>query len=76
LCGRQLALAYQESQTATWADEVRCHRQDRLEALYRTQGDYGERRASQGFGAYGLYIDVCQCKSAGDFFEECGFLLV
>ena len=73
---RQLSLADQESQTATCGYKVGCHRQDRLEALYRAEGDHVERHASQGFGAGGLYIDVCQCKGAGNFFEERGFFLV
>jgi hypothetical protein len=30
----------------------------------------------QGFGALGDYIDVRQCKSAGGFAEEGGFLVV
>ena len=30
----------------------------------------------QGFGTGVLYIDVRQCKCAGEFFEEGGFLLV
>ena len=39
------------------------------------EGDYVEG-LSDGFGASVLYIDVRQCKSAGDFAEEGGFLVI
>jgi len=28
------------------------------------------------FGTFGDYIDVCQCKCAGDFSEECGLFVI
>jgi len=40
------------------------------------QGDYLKGPGGDGFGAGGLYIDVCQCKDAGNFSEERGLLVV
>lgn len=72
----ELGLAYQESQAAFGCDQAGGDRQDRFEALDCAEGDHVEGRAGQGFGAGGLYIDVRQCKGAGDLFQECGFFVV
>jgi hypothetical protein len=44
--------------------------------LNGAEGDYIKVLAGQGFGADVLYIDVRQCKSAGDFAEERRFLVI
>jgi len=56
--------------------------EDGFEFLNRAESDEvgGRERwaeaISDGFGTAGHYIDVHQCKSAGHFAEECGFLVV
>jgi hypothetical protein len=45
------------------------------EALDGAEGDYVECCGREGFGADILYIDVGQCKGAGDFAEEGGFFV-
>jgi hypothetical protein len=49
--------------------------EDGGEVFDGAEGDYVEG-ARDGFGAGVLYIDVRQCKGAGDFAEEGGFLVV
>jgi|SRR5271166_7207950 len=44
--------------------------------LYGAQGHQVEGGGGKGFGAGVLYIDVRQCKRAGDFAEKCGLLVV
>src|SRR5579864_592548 len=44
--------------------------------LHGAEGDYVERGGGEKFGAGGLYIDVRQCKGAGDFAEEGGLLVI
>jgi hypothetical protein len=55
-------------------------REDGVEVFYGSEGYYfgtGEIGASgQDFGSVGDYIDVCQCKCAGCFAEEGGFLVI
>ena len=47
-----------------------------FEAFDGAEGDYVESGSGKGFGARGLYIDVRQCKGAGDFAEEGGLLVI
>jgi hypothetical protein len=66
----------QQGQAAGRAEQVGGNGQDGLEALDGTERHYVEGVGGEGFGAGGLYIDVRQCKGAGDFTEEGGFLVV
>ena len=61
---------------ASGADQGSSCGEDGFEAFYGSQGYYVVGRTGQSFGAGGLYIDVRQCKGAGDFAEEGGLLLV
>ena len=66
----------EEGQAASWGDEGRGGGEDGFEVLHGAQGDEVERGSGEGFGTGVLYIDVCQCKRAGDFAEEGGLLVV
>lgn len=68
--------ADQEGEAAAWPHQPGRDREDRFEALHRAKGDHVEGAAGKGLGARALYIDVRQCKGAGDFAEEGGFFLV
>src|SRR5208282_3326066 len=54
--------------------------EDGCEVLHGSEGYYvGAREigtGEQGFGSVGDYIDVGQCKCAGYFAEESGFLVI
>ena len=53
--------------------------EDGFEALYGSEGYYigvGAEAGGERFGPGGDYIDVGQCKFAGHFAEEGGFLVV
>jgi hypothetical protein len=50
--------------------------QDGFEAFDRAQGNHVESGRTEGLCACVLYIYVRQCKGAGDFAEERGFLVV
>jgi len=39
-------------------------------------GEFGGGAGGYGFGTFGDYIDVRQCKFAGDFAEESGFFMI
>src|SRR5205085_1798259 len=73
---RLLGGAYQHGQTAGGTDEVGGNGQDGFEALDGSHGDYVEGVGGQSFGARRLYIDVRQCKGAGDFAEEGGLFVI
>jgi hypothetical protein len=57
-------------------EEVGGYGEDLGEVLYGSEGYYVEGGRGQGFSAGVLYIDVGQCKGAGYFAQEGGFLLV
>ena len=71
--------ADQEGQATGWGYQGGRDGEDGFETLDGTQGykvvavfcGFGD-----GFGAGILYIDVRQCKGAGDFFEECSLLVI
>lgn len=67
--------ADQQGQAAAGADQGGGGGKDRVEALDGAEGDQVEG-GGQGFGAGGLYIDVRQCKGAGNFAEEGGLFVV
>ena len=54
--------------------------EDGFEVLYRSEGYYfgtgGIGTGGQDFGPIGDYIDVGQCKCAGDLAKEGGFLVI
>jgi len=70
-----LAGAYEEGEAAGGGYQVGGGGEDGFEVFDGAEGDYVESSV-QGLGAGGLYIDVRQCKGAGDFAEEGGFLVV
>jgi len=70
-----LGRADQEGETSAWPHEGSSRGEDGFEALDGAQGYHVVARG-ESFGARVLYIDVRQCKSAGDFFEERGFLMI
>ena len=79
--GGLLSGAYEEGQAAGWSYQGCGCREGGFETFHGAQGykvvaviyGYG---FGDGFGAGVLYIDVRQCKSAGDLFQECGLLVV
>ena len=72
---RFLGGADQESQAAGWGYQGGGGGEDAFEAFDGAEGDY-IIASGYGFGAGVLYIDVRQCKSAGNFFQERGFLVI
>ena len=72
-----LAGADQEGEAAGGGYEGGGNGEDVFEALDGAEGDYVEHVGrGEVFGAGGSYIDVRQCKGAGDFAEEGGLLVV
>ena len=70
-----LSGADQESEAAGRGDQGCGGGKDGVEALDGAEGDQVES-CRYGFGAGVLYIDIRQCKGAGDFAEEGGLLVV
>ena len=68
--------ADEEGEAAGRGDEGGGGGEDGFEAFDGAEGDHVVVDGGQGFGACVLYIDVRQCKGAGDFAEEGGFLVV
>ena len=73
---RQLGGADQEDEASGGGDQVSGDGKDVLEAFDCAKGDDVERFFGEGFGAGVLYIDVRQCKGAGDLAKECRFFLI
>lgn len=67
--------ANQERQASGGLDQGGGYGQDGVEAFDGAQRDQVEGGWGKGFGAHVLYIDVRQCKGAGKFAEEGGFLV-
>jgi len=72
---RFLGGADQKGQASGWLDQGGGGGEDGFETFDGAEGDYVVA-SGEGFGAGILYIDVRQCKSAGDFFQERGFLVI
>jgi hypothetical protein len=70
-----LSCADEEGETAGGSQQGGGDGKDGLEAFDGAEGDYVEGFGER-FGTGVLYIDVRQCKGAGDFAEEGGFLVV
>lgn len=68
--------ADQESQAALGVEQPGGDGKGGIEAFDRAQRDHIERSGRQGFGARILYIDVHQCKEAGNLAKKGGFLMV
>jgi hypothetical protein len=68
--------ANEEGEAAGRCDQVGSNGKNVFEAFDGAECHHVERVWLQGFGADIFYIDVCQCKSAADFAEERGFLVV
>jgi hypothetical protein len=66
----------EEGEASGGGEEAGGDGEDMGEALDGAEGDYVECACGKGLGASVLYIDVSQCKGAGDFAEEGGFLVV
>ena len=66
----------QEGQASVGCQEAGGCREDFEEALDGSEGYYVEGGRGKGLGAGVLYIDVRQCKGAGQFAEEGCFLLI
>jgi hypothetical protein len=66
----------EEGEASGGGEEAGGDGEDMGEALDGAEGDYVECACGKGLGASVLYIDVRQCKGAGDFAEEGGFLVV
>jgi hypothetical protein len=66
----------QEGEASGGGEERGGYGEDVGEAFDGAEGDYVEGGGGEGFGADVLYIDVRQCKGAGEFAEEGGFLLI
>ena len=64
---RHLGRPDEQGQTSTRGHEAGGDWEDRLKALDRAQRDDSEGGASQLLGPGCLYIDIGQCKRAGDF---------
>jgi hypothetical protein len=72
----RLSGADEKGQAASRGDHAGGSGEDGGELFYGAQGDDVELRWGKGFGAGGLYIDVGQCKGAGDLAEEGGLFEV
>ena len=72
----ELGFADEEGQAAGGGDQAGCYWEGGVEALDCSQGYYVGGRVGVVLGASGEYIDVRQCKAAGDFAQEGGFLVV
>ena len=61
-----------------WGHKLGCDGQYCVKAVHGAEGNDVGRGSGfgQGFGAGGDYIYVRQCKCAGDFAEESGFLVI
>ena len=68
--------ANEEGEAATGTDQCGGGGEDRFEVFDGAKGDYVEGGGGKRFGSGVLYIGVGQCKGAGDFAEEGGFLVV
>ena len=68
--------ADEEGKASGGGDEAGGDGEDGLEALDGAEGDDGEGSGGEGFGADVLYIDIRQCKGAGEFAEEGDFFVV
>jgi len=71
-----LGCANEEGQAASGGDQGAGDGENGCEAFDGAQSDDVEGGGRKGFGAGVLYIDVGQCKSAGDLAQEGGFLVV
>ena len=74
--GFELGGGDQECQASGGGEEGGGYGEDVWEALDGAEGYDVEGGWGESFGAGVLYIDVRQCKGAGDFVEEGGFLVV
>src|SRR5260370_33092288 len=74
--GVKLGGGDQEGEGTGGREQSLCGSEDVGEALDGAESHDIEGSQGEGFGADVLYIDVRQCKGAGDFAEEGGFLLV
>ncbi len=71
--------SYQQGQGCAGSQESYGLGEDGFEALYGSEGYYigvGAEAGGDDFGSVGDYIDVGQCKCAGHFAEEGGFLVI
>ena len=66
----------QKGEASEWRHQCGCDGENGFEALDGAEGDYVIGVPEEGFGARVLYIDVRQCKGAGDFAEEGGLLVI
>lgn len=73
--GIELRMSYEKGETRGGRQEAGRDGEDAGEAFDGAEGDYVED-LGEVFGAGVLYIDVRQCKGAGDFAEEGGFPVV
>ena len=71
-----LGSADEEGEASAGRDQGGGDGEDGAEAFDGAESDEVEGDGGESFSAAVLYIDVRQCKSAGDFAEECGFLVV
>lgn len=71
-----LMAADQECEATRGPDQGGGGGEDGSEAFDGAKGDEVKGSRGQGFGAGVLYIDVRQCKSAGDLAQEGGFLVI
>ena len=73
---RYLGGADQESHAALRVEQPGGDGKSGIEAFDCAERDHVERSWRQSFGAFTLYIDVYQCKGAGDLAKKGGFLMV
>src|SRR5438445_5575969 len=83
LGGGELRLADEQRQAAARREQGGGQRQALREFFHGAEGDYVSGRrpgffalGGVSFGAAGEYIDVGQCESAGDFFQESSLLVL
>lgn len=72
----RLGHADQEGEAAGRSQEAGGDWQDGVEALHGAEGDGLKPASGKGFGADVLYIDVRQCKRAGNLAKERRFFLI
>ena len=74
--GGELSLTDQEGEAASGGDQAGRYWEDGVKALDGAEGYYFGGRVGEILCAAGEYIDVCQCKPAGDFAQKGRLLLV
>ncbi len=75
-CTRELSSADEQGKAACWRDQASGYGEAGFEAFDGAECHDVKPSTDEGFGASIQYIDVHQCKGAGEFAEEDRFLMI